>query len=73
MLFAYVLVRYGTKITISSWSDRTTSLKYPYAFFYLPAVLSGVLMAIYSVSNAVKDIIAFRNKRAEISDWGDMK
>lgn len=65
IVFAYVVVRYGSVITANAWSDRTTSLQYPNGLFYLPAVVSGILMVIYSLSNIVKILLNLKNRREE--------
>lgn len=53
VIFCVILIIYGYKFYNVASTDFTTSLGYCRNIFYLPAIISGAIMLVYSIKNFV--------------------
>lgn len=59
LVLTYVMIRFGWKYYHIASDDYTTSLHYCRNIFYLPCVISGIMMMIYTVINLLFTVINF--------------
>jgi TRAP-type C4-dicarboxylate transport system permease small subunit len=62
IFFAFVMVIYGTSMTLRSVNSPTVTLFFGFAFIYGAAPFSGLMIILYAILNIVQDVVSGKGK-----------